>query len=412
MNEIKDLREQRMQVYSQMKSTLEDTRTSGMSADESEKYAKLEAEYLRLTSDIDARERAAKIEEALAKPTSAPEGIVRAEAQQYVDAQRLYKRAFDKWVRGQADELSNEERRILREGRVEHRDLSVGTGSAGGYLVPQEFSNRIFEHLKYYGAMREVAGSITTSSGADLIWPNVDDTGNVGAILAENAAISEQDMSFGARTFKAWMYTSKLIQVSWQLMQDSAFDLDAFLGRKLAERLGRIQNTHFTTGTGATQPEGFVTNATTVATDANDALELTDVLKLIYNVDRAYRSNGVLQMNDAVRLHLLKEQATTGEFVWQESAQVGEPARLFGYPVYTNTDMAATPTTDAAKVVAFGDFRNGYVIRDVKGVSLVRLNERYADNLQTGFFAYMRTDGQPAFNTASTQPPYKVLVVA
>ncbi|MGH7425894.1 MAG: phage major capsid protein, partial [Candidatus Methylomirabilales bacterium] len=286
----KELRESRLNLWSEMQDVLNATAATGMSGEESEKYGRMETDFLRLTQDLEARDRAALHQEKLDKPQDIPPGThdIRTTTP-YLEEQRAYERAFNKWLRGNADALTMEERAVLHGGRIEFRDQSVGVGSAGGFLVPEAFANKIFEHRKWFGSMRQVAGSMMTATGADLMFPNVDDTGNVGAILAENAAISEQDVAFGSRTYKAWMYTSKLVQVSWQLMQDSFFDLDTFLARVLGERLGRIENTHFTNGVGATQPEGWVPNATTVATDTNDVLVLKDVVKLIYNVDRAYR---------------------------------------------------------------------------------------------------------------------------
>lgn len=396
----KNLREQRMNIWEQMKGLLDDTRDNGMNAEESENYNRLEAELNRLQADIEARERAEAVEKKLAQPQEAPEGLVRSEAKAFMDETRAYSRAFDKWLRGGAMDLSGDERRVLAKGRSEVRDQSTGSGAAGGYLVPDSFSNAIYEHAKWYGAVRQVADVISTGDGGDLLYPHMDDTGNVGAILAEGSAISEQDVSFGARTFKSWLYTSKLVQVSWQLEQDSAFDVSGLLAKVFGERLGRITNTHFTTGLGATQPEGVVTNAPVTSSATNDTLVLDDALTLIYTLDRAYRQRASFMMNDAIIAHLRKEN-TDLAYTWQPSAQAGEPDRLFGYPVVPNNDMASTPTTDAAKVLLFGDF-SSYLIRDVKGISVVRLSERYADNLQTGFFAYMRTEGQPKYKPGTT----------
>lgn len=413
MSATAELRERRLNIWNDMQAILEETRADGMDGETGEKYNRLEAELNRLAADIEARERAAKIAEDLERAQSPQvEGDIHrsAETRPFVDEQRAYSRAFSNWLHG--GDLSNEERSILSKGRMETRDMLVSSGAAGGYIVPEQFSNKIFEHRKYFGGVRDVAGQMTTASGGDMMWPINDDTGNVGAILAEGGTVTEQDVTFTARTFKAFKYTSKMVQVSWELMQDSAFDLESFLAKKFGERIGRIENTHMTTGTGATQPEGFVTNATTVSTATNDTTELVDIISLIYGVDRAYRINGSFMMNDAIVAHLRKKQATTGDFIWQPSAQAGEPDRLFGYPVIVNNDMASTPTTDAAKVAAFGDFSNGYMIRDVKGISVIRLNERYAESGLVAFFAIARLDAQPAYSTASSVPPFKVLLVS
>jgi HK97 family phage major capsid protein len=92
---------------------------------------------------------------------------------------------------------------------------------------------------------------IDTDSGAPMNWPTVNDTANVGAILAENTQVTEQDVTFGQTPLGAYMYTSRLVRVSYQLLQDSAFNLDEFLRDILGERIGRILNQHFTTGTGS-----------------------------------------------------------------------------------------------------------------------------------------------------------------
>lgn len=410
MATVKELRERRVALWNDMKGLLERTEDNGMSAEESAEYDRMESELNRLGADVEARERAAELEKTLAEPQAAPEGLVRSKVQDYQNKATAYTRAFDKWLRGGVMDLTNDERRVLQQGRTENRDMSAGVGSAGGYLVPDSFANAIYQHMKWFGAVRSVADVVSTSDGGDLLYPHMDDTANVGAILAEGGTISEQDVELGARTLRSHLYTSKLVQVSWQLEQDSAFDVGGLLAKVFGERLGRIQNTHFTTGVGNIEPEGIIPASPVTSTATNDTLVLDDVLTIIYALDRAYRPNAKLMMHDAIIAHLRKENTDLG-FVWQPSAQAGEPDRLFGYPVVPNNDMASGPTTDAAKVIAFGDF-SSYLIRDVKGISVVRLSERYADTLQTGYFAYLRTDGQPKFKPGTTTTcPIQVLDV-
>ena len=403
MAETTQLRERRLGVWNDMQALLEATSDNGMTGEQSASYAKMEAECDRLWNDIEARERALKIQAELDRPQDTPDGAA-SRGVDYENAQNeqaQYSRTFNKWLKGGPEVLTGEERAVMQKGRLATRDMGISTGAGGGYLVPDSFANQIYTHMKWYGAVRSVADVITTGDGGDLQYPHMDDTGNVGAILAEGGAISEQDVAVGSRTIKSWLYTSKLVQVSWQLEQDSAFDVSGLLAQVFGERLGRIQNTHFTTGTGATQPEGAITNAPVTSTATNDTTVLDDMVTLQYTLDRAYRPRASYMMHDAIIAHLRKEQSSDGSFVWQPSAQAGEPDRLFGYPVVPNNDMAGTPTTDQAKIAAFGDFK-AYLIRDVKGIAVVRLTERYADTLQTGYFAYLRTEGQPKYKPGTT----------
>jgi HK97 family phage major capsid protein len=254
------------------------------------------------------------------------------------------------------------------------------------------------ETMKFYGAMRQVSEVITTATGATLPWPTNDDTANVGAILSENTQVTEQDVTLGQQDIGAYMYTSKLVRVSLQLLQDSVLDFETWLARKLGERIGRIQNTHFTTGTGTAQPEGVQTNATigkTGASGQTTSVTYDDLVDLVHSVDPAYRNSGRVQfmMADSTLGAVRKLKDSQNRPLWEPSVQVGVPDRVLGYSYIVNQDMPAMAAS--AKSILFGDFFAGYLIRDVQDIQTLRLSERYADYLQLGFLAFARADGTP-----------------
>lgn len=270
---------------------------------------------------------------------------------------------------------------------------SVGTTTAGGFLVPQSFSDRLEVALKVFGGMLNEAEVLQTGSGADMPWPTVNDTTQTGAILAENASIPSQDVTFASVTLKSYMYTSKLIAVSLQLMQDSFVSVDNVVADLAGQRLGRILNSHFTTGTGSGQPNGVVTAAASgkVGTTGQTASVIyDDLVDLIYSVDKAYRAGSKFMAADSSIKVVMKLKDSQNRPLWQPSVQAGQPDMLMGYPVVVNNDVAAMAAN--AKSIIFGDFTK-YKIRRVQGMTLLRLNERYADNLQVGFFAFTRADG-------------------
>ncbi|KUH38390.1 MULTISPECIES: phage major capsid protein [Streptomyces] len=317
------------------------------------------------------------------------------------DGVKAYESAYRSWLREGTSDLTSEERSVLRTGWVDGRELraqGVATGAAGGYLVPPAFRARLVEAQKFYGAMRDVAEVITTETGATLPWPTADDTANVGAILSENTQVTEQDVTIGQADIGAYTYTSKLVRVSLQLLQDNAFDLESWLARKLGERIGRIQNTHFTTGTGTSQPEGVQTNATvgkTGTTGQTTSVTYDDLIDLIHSIDPAYRNSGRqrFMFNDATLAAVRKLKDSQGRPLWEPSIQVGVPDGILGYSYTVNQDMPVMAAN--AKSILFGDFFAGYLIRDVRDVQLLRLSERYADYLQVGFLAFSRADGTP-----------------
>ncbi len=285
------------------------------------------------------------------------------------------------------------------------RALGESVGTAGGYLVPQGFRATIIDTMKAYGGLRRVATVLTTETGADLPFPTVDDTSNVGVILAENTQSAEQDATFGTKTLSAYAYSSKLIRVSFQLLNDAGFDVAGWVGEAVGKRIGRAQAAHFMTGTGSSQPQGLITGSTVgKTTSSSSAITYAELVDLVHSVDVAYREGGEVgvgngaalpevgfMMNDATLGYLLKLTDSTGQPLIRRDVQTGGAITLLGYRVYVDNSMATIAT--GAKVVAFGNFRAAYVIRDVGAPEVLRLNERYADYLQVGFMGWYRSDG-------------------
>lgn len=227
---------------------------------------------------------------------------------------------------------------------IEARAQSVGTTTAGGYLVPTTLSDALEKQLLYFANIREYAQVIRTSTGNPYDIPTVNDTTNKGEIIAENTAYNAQDVTFGKVTLNSYKYSSKLVNVSIELMQDSIVDIPKLLGDLLGERLGRIQADHFSTGTGSSQPQGLVTGASAGVTAASaSAIAVNDLLGLVHSLDRAYRPDAKFMMHDSVLLAVRKLQDTLGRPIFSESYIVGEPDRLFGYPVIINNSMASFP---------------------------------------------------------------------
>ncbi|MER7738886.1 phage major capsid protein [Streptomyces sp. NPDC096538] len=359
------------------------------------------ADVERLSADIEREERHQRL--ANVDYSQVIEATREADEERHggPDRAEAYANAWRSWMREGTTELTSEERTALRTGWVDGKELraqGVATGAAGGYLVPAPFRAKMVEAQKFWSSMRDVAEVITTETGATLPWPTNDDTANVGAILAENTQVTEQDVTLGQADVGAYMYTSKLVRVSLQLLNDSAFDVESWLAGKLGQRIGRAQNAHFTTGTGTAQPEGVQTNAVigkTGATGQTTSVTYDDLIDLIHSVDPAYRLSGRARwmLNDATLASARKLKDGQNRPLWEPSIQVGVPDGLLGYQYTVNQDMPVMAAN--AKSILFGDFFAGYLIRDVQDVQLLRLSERYADYLQVGFLGFARTDGTP-----------------
>ena len=237
--------------------------------------------------------------------------------------------------------------RTARRIRQEFRAQSVGTTTAGGFTVPEGFVAELERAMLQFGGMRQAnTRIIRTATGQVLPWPKYNDTGNTGALLAENTQDSEQDVAFTELQLDAYKYTSKIVRVSKELMQDSAFDMASELGQILGERLGRIHNTHQTTGTGSSQPNGVATAATSGVTAASaTVLTWLELIALEHSVDPAYRNGAQYMFNDTTLSEIRQLVDGDGRPLWQPGLTVGAPDSINGYSYVINQDVADTATT-------------------------------------------------------------------
>ena len=287
--------------------------------------------------------------------------------------------------------------------------MSTTTPAEGGYTVPVEVASMVVDSLKAFGGMREVAQVITTAGGNPLNWPTSDGTSEVGEIVAENAAATGADITFGTVAVNPYKYSSKKIALPVELIQDSAIDVVQFVVNRLAQRLGRITNQHYTTGTGTSQPFGVMARAATGKTGTTgQTLTVTydDLIDLIHSVNIAYRARGArFMLRDTSVAVIRKLKDTSGRPIWNpgdnQSISGGTPSTICGYAYTVNEDVAAMAAN--AKSIAFGDFSQ-FVIRDVAGsTSLRRFDDSaFALNGQVGFCGWMRT-GSNLLDTAAVK---------
>lgn len=300
------------------------------------------------------------------------------------DAVAIYLRHGDKVTAEQALQIRNA--------------MSTTTGSEGGFTVATEVPAMLIEALKAYGGMREVAEIIQTAAGNDWQYPANDGTAETGEIVGQNAAATLAETTFSQVPLVVYKYSSKKIALPWELIQDSAIDVVAFVLRRLAERLGRITNTHFTVGTGTGQPSGVMTRATlgkTGTTGQTTSVIYDDLADLFYSVNRSYRTNARWMMADSSMKVVRKIKDTTGRPIFTPGYEYGitqdQPDLLMGKPIVINDDVAAMAAN--ARSIGFGDFKQ-YVIRDVMEVMLRRFDDSaFALNGQVGFCGWQRTGG-------------------
>lgn len=382
---IQALREKIEALAKQAKNLLAEKGDQTWTADEQTKFDNLADEIERAKAQIRAEERMRELE-----------------------ADKFFQNVADDAKRGKAGEVVEisalqavalylrHGNNVTAEQAVAIRNaMSTTTTTEGGHTVPTEVAKMVIDAMKAFGGMREVAEVLTTDSGNALNFPTSDGTAEVGEIVAENAAATAGDVTFGMAAVNPFMYSSKKIALPWQLISDSAIDVVGFVTNRLATRLARITNTHYTVGTGTGQPFGVIARASTGKTGTTGqtlTVIYDDLVDLKHSVNRAYRANAKFMLNDLSVAIVRKLKDSQGRPIWEPSVQAGAPDTLLGHAVVTNDDVAAMAAN--AKSIAFGDFSK-YVVRDVAGSVIMRRfdDSAFALNGQVGFCGWMRTGG-------------------
>lgn len=278
--------------------------------------------------------------------------------------------------------------------------MSTTTNSEGGYTVATEYDRGLEQAMKAWSGMLEVASIFRTSGGADMPFATTDATAEVGEIVGQNTGAATGDTTFGQTMLSVYKYSSKKIALPWELIQDTFLDIETYIQELLAMRLGRIQNTHFTVGTGTGQPRGIVTGAAlgkTGTTGQTTSVIYDDLVDLEHSINRAYRSSpgfGFMMADSSLKV-VRKIKDTQGRPIFVPGYEAGNPGgapdRLLNRPITINDDVAAMAAN--AKSILGGDFRK-YKIRRVMDLTLFRMTDSaFTLNGQVGFVAFQRTGG-------------------
>ncbi len=390
---IREMKDKRAQLKAQARAILDKAQAEkrDLTAEESQEFDRIMAEADALTKQIEREERMAAIPggDAVPPPVAGrrgqPGALPGSEQRDHPLAAPEYRQAFETYVRYGRSGVGPDELRVLQ----------VGVDGDGGYLVPDEFRRQLVEALEEQNVIRRVATVIQTGSG-NLQVPVVVDRGTASWI-GENAAYPEADAQFSQFVLGAHKL-ARITRVSEELLNDSAFDIAAFLRDAFARSFGDAEEAAFVNGDGAGKPRGILLDAQVGKTAASaSAIAADELLDLYHSLRPPYRARASWLMHDSTALAIRKLKDQQGQFIWQPGLQADQPDRLLGRPVLISRYM---PEIGAgSKVIAFGDL-SYYWIADRQSIGIQRLVELYAANGQVGFRMFTRLDGRLALPEA------------
>lgn len=399
MASLQELRAQGASIVAVMQAMADKPADKWNAAVDGPEWDKLDAQLVEIQANIKRNERVIQAAADNLQRDLIVDAALRVGQDQKSEASTL----FAKWVRGGDAVMSAEDWTKIRA------TMSTTTNTQGGYTVQTEVQKTVLDALKAFGGMRSVATVIQTGQGNPINYPTSDGTSETGEIIPQNTTATAADPSFGMVALNVYKFSSKIIAVPFELLQDSEVDVEAFVIKRATTRLGRITNTKFTVGLGdgSSEPNGIITAATAGVTAGNGTSQVTAIvydslIDMQHSVDPAYRESGeckwMMHDSSVKVIRKIKDGQSRPIFVpgWDFAIPTGGkagkiPDSLLGDPIQVNQDMAVMAAS--AKSIAYGKL-NEYTIRDVMDVTMFRFTDSAYTKLgQVGFLAWLRSGG-------------------
>ena len=311
-------------------------------------------------------------------------------------------------------------------------DIRMDTASdaaSGQNLIDTDTVPRLVERLANFGGARRASQVIRTARGNPLRYPRIDAASQVGELVgAQGTAVAALDIpNIGYVELGAFTYSSKSIGVTVEMVQDSEFDIMGFVERQAVRRIGRITNLHFTSGDGASKPQGVVPLATTTTAAAMaGSITWQEALRIQYDIDDAYIEGmemgmggspgegggmvGYQMSRDSERV-LRSLQDLEGRPLWAPSVAAGMYDRIHNFPYVLNYDMDSVAT--GKKAIMFGNFAY-FLIRSAMSVMVHSFwDSRTAQTHSFEVLAFCREDSDAIGPLVAAEcPAFAVLTQA
>lgn len=311
---------------------------------------------------------------------------------------RAYSQAFNDWFR------SGDNERELKALAVKAAMQTDSSGD-GGYLVPEEMESAIDRVATTVSAMRSLAQvmSIGTGTYKKLVGQGGAGYGWVGERQSriETDTPTLEELAFTVMEIYANPAATQT------MLDDARVDVGAWLGGEVDIVFAEQEGAAFVSGNGANKPRGILAYDTVANASwtwkklgyiaSGVAAALTDgsnngldaLLSVVYGTKPTYRMGASWLMNRSTMATVRKIKDTTGQYLWQPSVQVGQPATLLGYPLVDDDNMSDIGAN--AFPIAFGDFRRGYLILDRTGTRVLR--DPFTNKPYVHFYTTKRVGG-------------------
>jgi len=270
--------------------------------------------------------------------------------------------------------------------------LAVADDTQAGYLAPVEYANEIIRGIVEFSPIRTIA-RVRPTTRSSVQFPV-----RTGVFAARWVAeLGQRSETTGLRFGLEEIPTHELyalVDVSLQMLEDSAFNLEQEIQADFAEQFGVAEGAAFVSGNAVGKPEGFLTNPNVGVTNSGHASQITadGVISLYFDLKEDYARNGVWVLNRGTLKAIRQLKDAQGNYLWQPGLAGGVPATILDRPYVVAPDMPDIAANSTP--LAFGDFRRGYLIVDRVQIAIQRDPYTQAAQGVVRFHARKRVGGQ------------------
>lgn len=305
-----------------------------------------------------------------------------------------YKTAFRQYML-HGNTISAEHRSVLQSRAAQ----ATNPNADGGFLVPTDLASEIEKFLKAFGGIYEASRVLPTAGGNPMNFPTGNNVNTKGYLVGENVPAGDATkVAFGNVALTAFKYSSGLINIPRELIEDPAFNVESYIAEEIVERVSRALAEHLATGTGISQPQGITVGASAGVTGVPTGITFDHMIDLQHSVNSAYRRTAQYAFSDDTLKVLRKVKGSDGHYIWtMGDARTGAPSLIAGMPYTISDDMPGIVA--AAKPIVFGDFSK-YLIRAVSDGRLLRSAELNMEADQISMVFFRRYDAKVINNQA------------
>jgi len=396
-----------------------------LTAEESERFAKITGDLASLRA---ANERQKTLDSQRAywegstghTPITLPDGPGE---KQEPKPEKQY-RNFGEWFAGlQRREGAAMSMTEYRGGNTEQRadNLVMGTGSLGGYLVPEQFRNEIMMVSGEAAIVRPRAQVIPAGSppdapitmpafvqGSDGVYGGV-----AGQWIGEAGSKPQTDVAFSQISLEPKEYAAYM-RLSDKLLRNSSA-MGAFVTNAMRNKIAAEQDYQFLRGDGIGKPLGVLNAAgkKNVARNTSSDVKYEDILGMMSVLLPGSLAGAVWVANITTmpKIAELEDGAGNNIFI-NGDATKSLPATLAGVPLLWNGKM---PTLGNEGDLCLVDF-SYYLIKDGSGPFVASSEHVHFTTNETVIKAFVNVDGQPWVTSAltledgsTTVSPYVIL---